>query len=356
MMLSKLRKQIDNIDKKVLDLLNNRAQLSLSIGRIKDKTRSSAYVPNREKEVYEHIKSINRGPLSADTVNAIYREIMSGSLALERPVKISYLGPAATFTHLAAIKKFGSSVKYYPASSITEIFTEVEKGRADYGVVPIENSTEGAINHTLDMFMESDLVICSEILLEISHNLLGLHKIKRTPIIKRIYSNPQVFGQCRMWLESHLPKAELIEVSSTSKAAEIASKKPNSAAIASSLAAECYGLQILAPSIEDSSRNITRFLVIGKTESAPTKKDKTSIMFAVKDKPGVLHDVLAPFKKAGINMTKIESRPSKKKAWEYYFFVDIEGHARSPKISKALSHLKAHTNIFKILGSYPSYN
>ena len=353
MMLSKLRKQIDSVDEKILDLLNSRAELSLSIGRIKDKAKSSAYVPNREKEVYEHVKSINKGPLSADTVNAIYREIMSGSLALERPVKISYLGPAATFTHLAAIKKFGSSVKYYPASSITEIFTEVEKGRADYGVVPIENSIEGAVNHTLDMFMDSDLVICSEISLEVVHNLMANCALNQ---IKQVYSKFEVFGQCRLWLESNLSKVELVEASSTSKAAEIAALQKNSAAIGSSLAAECYGLKVLAKSIEDSAYNITRFLVIGKTESAPTNKDKTSIMFAVKDKSGILHDVLVPFKKAGINMTKIESRPSKKKAWEYYFFVDIQGHAKSPKISKALNQLKAHTNIFKILGSYPSCN
>lgn len=352
-MLSKLRKQIDNIDDKILDLLNHRARITLSVGSIKAKNKTSVYVPDREKEVYEHIKSINKGPLTDNTINAIYREIMSGSLALEKPMKIAYLGPAATFTHLAAIKKFGSSVKYYPAGSITEIFAEVEKARADYGVVPIENSIEGAVNHTLDMFMESDLVICSEITLEVVHNLMANCAISE---IKRVYSKFEVFGQCRMWLESNLPKVELLDVSSTSKAAEIAAGEKNSAAIGSKLAAECYGLKVLAKSIEDSAYNITRFLVIGKTWSAPTKKDKTSIMFAVKDKPGTLHDILAPFKKNRINMTKIESRPSKKKAWEYYFFVDLEGHAQNPKIKKALTQLKAHTSVFKILGSYPAYN
>jgi len=353
MMLSKLRKQIDNIDEKILNLINSRAMVTLSVGKIKAKNKASAYVPNREKEVYEHIKSINKGPLSDSTVNAIYREIMSGSLALEKSMKIAYLGPAATFTHLAAMKKFGSSVKYYPTASITEIFTEVEKGRADYGVVPIENSIEGAVNHTLDMFIDSDLVICSEISLEVVHNLMANCAINR---IKRVYSKFEVFGQCRMWLESNLANVELLDVSSTSKAAEIAAGEKNSAAIGSSLAAECYGLKVLAKSIEDSAHNVTRFLVIGKIESAPTKKDKTSIMFAVKDKPGALHDILLPFKKNSINMTKIESRPSKKKAWEYYFFIDIEGHARNPRINKALAELKAHTSLFKVLGSYPAYN
>ena len=352
-MLSKLRKQIDALDEKILGLLNQRANITLSIGHFKAKDKTSAYVPNREKEIYEHIADVNKGPLSNDALKAVYREIMSGSLALEQPIKISYLGPAATFTHLAAMKKFGSSVKYNPAGSITEIFAEVEKGRADYGVVPIENSIEGAINHTLDMFIDSDLVICSEIGLEVTHNLMA--NCAKSDI-KRVYSKFEVFGQCRMWLESNLPKVELIEVSSTSKAADIAAVEKNAAAIASSLAADCYGLKILAGSIEDSARNITRFLVIGKTQAAVSKKDKTSIMFSVKDKPGALHDILVPFKKNGINMTKIESRPSKKKAWEYYFFVDLEGHAASPKVKKALVQLKAHTNVFKVLGSYPAYN
>lgn len=352
-MLSKLRKKIDNIDEEILGLLNERANVTLAIGKVKAKNKASVYVPNRERQIYEHISRINKGPLTDNSLNAIYREIMSASLALEKPIKVAYLGPPATFTHLAALKKFGSSLKYYPANSITEIFTEVEADRADYGVVPIENSIEGAVNHTLDMFIESGLVICSEISLEISHNLMARCLMSR---IKRVYSNPQVFGQCRLWLESNLAKAKLIEVSSTTKAAEIAAKESNSAAIASSLAAECYGLKILAASIEDSAHNITRFLVIGKVQAAPTKKDKTSIMFSIKDKVGALHDMLVPFKKNGINLTKIESRPSKKRPWEYYFFVDLQGHSHDTKIKKALAQLKRQSNIFKILGSYPAYS
>ena len=350
--LEKLRKRIDEIDSKIIGLLNKRASLSVKIGRLKEKGRRSIYAPERERAIYERIENKNKGPLSNETLKSIYREIMSGSLALEKPIVVAYLGPPATFTHIAALKKFGSSVSYLPVNSITEVFTEVERGRADYGVVPIENSIEGAVSHTLDMFMESDLRICSEVSLEISHHLLRQH-VKRSPRILKIYSNPQVFGQCRMWLEANFPKAELIEVSSTAKAAEIAKREPNSACIASSLAAECYGLQIYKKSIEDYGHNVTRFLVIGQTEPKPTRNDKTSIMFSVKDRVGALHDMLVPFKKNRINLTKIESRPLKKKAWEYYFFVDMVGHYQDKNVKKALGELERGCTYFKTLGSYP---
>jgi chorismate mutase/prephenate dehydratase len=352
MMLSRLRKKIDAVDARILDLLTDRARLTLLVGKVKQKNKTHIYAPDREKQIYEHILKVNKGPLSGDTLVAIYREIMSGSLALEKPIKIAYLGPPTTFTHLAALKKFGSSLSYYPANSITEIFTEVENGRAEYGVVPIENSIEGAVNHTLDMFMESDLVICSEVSLEISHNLMAKCPLKQ---VKRVYSKFEVFGQCRMWLESNLPAVELVEVSSTAKAAQQAAKVRDSAAIASSLAADCYGLKILAESIEDSSHNITRFLVIGKYQTPSTGRDKTSIMFSVKDRPGALHDMLVPFKKNRINLTKIESRPSKRKAWDYYFFVDLEGHANDAKVKRALEQLNRQSNILKVLGSYPAH-
>ena len=334
-------------------MLNQRARLSLQIGRLKAKSKKSVYSPDREKVVYERIEKQNKGPISDETLKAVYREIMSGSLALEKPLKITYMGPPASFSNIAALKKFGSSVKYVPVNSITEVFAEVEHERADYGVVPIENSIEGAVNYTLDMFMESDLKICSEISLEISHNLLAKCKMNR---IKKVYSNPQVFGQCRMWLESNLPRGELIEVSSTTKAAEIAVKEKYSAAIASLLAAECYGLNVAARSIEDSAHNVTRFLVIGKVESNPTGKDKTSIMFSLKDRIGALHDMLVPFKKYKINMTKIESRPSKKKPWEYYFFIDMIGHYQDKSVKKALGELRNVCTHVKVLGSYPVSN
>ena len=229
----------------------------------------------------------------------------------------------------------------------------MEKGRADYGVVPIENSIEGMVNHTLDMFIDSELKICSEILLDISHNLLS--KGRRLSVIKRIYSNPQVFGQCRAWIEKNLARAELVEVSSTTKAAELVSRHRNAAAIGSLLAAKRYNLLVLAKSIEDSKHNVTRFLVIGRTiKVRPTGNDKTSILFSIKDKVGALHDILTPFKRYSINLTKIESRPSKLRAWEYYFFVDMEGHFMDEKVKKALAVLKKNCAYFKVLGSYPS--
>ena len=351
MNLKNLRKSIDSIDSGIIKLLNKRAKVVVNITKVKGKVKESIYVPDREKEVYKNVAAKNSGPMSDGNLCAIYREIMSAALELERPLKIAYFGPEFTNTHIASMKKFGSSVKYTTCGTIRDVFSEVEKGRADYGVVPIENSIEGAVNYTLDMFMDSDLKICSEVYMEIAHNLLS-NEISMTKI-KRIYSNPQVFGQCRIWLETNVPSAELVEVSSTSKAAEIASRQKGSACIASILAAKHYGLKVMEDSIQDSSHNVTRFLVIGKTEAKPTKEDKTSIMFSVKDRAGALHDVLVPFKKYKISMTKIESRPSKIKAWEYYFFVDMEGHHENTRVVKALSELKKGCAYLKVLGSYP---
>lgn len=350
MSLTDLRERIDGIDLRILELLNKRALLTLEIGRLKARKGASVYVPDREKEVYNNLIKQNKGPLSNKAVKAIYREVMSGALVLEKSVVIAYLGPPATFTHLASLEKFGSQVKYVDCRSIAEVFTEVERNRADYGVVPIENSIEGAVTHTLDMFVDSNLSVCSEIMLEISHNLLARNKKVK---IKKVYSNPQVFGQCRIWLEANLSRAELVEVSSTTRAAEIAATEANAAAIASVLAAKKYKLKIVAESIEDNAHNVTRFLVIGKIQSLPTRKDKTSVMFSIKDRVGALHDMLLPFKKYNINLTKIESRPSKRKAWEYYFFVDLEGHREAENVKQALSDLEKECNFLKVLGSYP---
>ena len=351
MKINKLRKTVDSIDSQMLKLLNERAKVILGIGRLKASTNGSIYVPEREKEVYKRLAARNKGPLSTAALKAIFREIMSGSFELERPLSIAYLGPECTFTHLAGMKKFGSSVTYKACETITDIFSEVEKGMADYGVVPIENSIEGAVNHTLDMFIDSSLKICSEIYLEVTHNLLSGVSDKKK--IKKVYSKAEVFGQCRLWLESNLPGVELVEVSSTAKAAGIAAKDNAAACIAGELAAEKYALKILCRSIQDNAHNVTRFLVIGKYEAMPTKEDKTSIMFSVKDRAGALHDMLIPFKKYRINMTKIESRPSKVRAWEYYFFVDIEGHSKNPRVRKALDVLEKSASFMKALGSYP---
>ncbi len=350
MNMRELRQKINKIDGQILRLINERTKLALEIGRIKAREKKEYYVPDREKEVYGRLVKENKGPLSPKSVQAIYREIMSAALSLEKSMQVIYLGPEATFTHLAALDKFGSSVTLIPAKSITDVFIEVEKGSADYGVVPIENSTEGIVNHTLDMFIESELQICSEISLEVSLHLLSRGKMND---IKKIYSKPQALGQCRNWIESHLPQAELIEVSSTSKGAEIASREKGGAAIASELAAEVYNLKIISRRIEDSAINVTRFLVIGKTFANRTGKDKTSIMFSIKDRVGALHAMLQPFKKHGINLTKIESRPSRRKAWDYYFFVDMEGHYQDEEMKKALKELEKGCRYLKILGSYP---
>ena len=346
-----LRKEIDKIDSTLIELINKRGKASHSIGEIKKSKNQPVYSPDRESQVYKKIVQKNKGPITDGSVKAIYSEIMSACLSLEQSLKVAYLGPELTFTQQAALRKFGSSVDYVSCDSISEVFRAVEKDNADYGVVPIENSTEGAVNHTLDLFVDSPLVICSEISQRIRHSLLSRNSSLKS--INKIYSKSQVFGQCRMWIEKNLPSASLRDTSSTTKAAEVASKTPGSACIASELAAKKYNLKVLARSIEDLSTNITRFLVVGKQASKISGNDKTSIVFSVKDKPGILHDMLTAFKSKGINLTKIESRPSKKKVWKYYFFVDMEGHVESPKIKKALKELEKKCYFLKLLGSYP---
>ncbi len=350
MSILKLRKKIDSIDERIISLLDNRSKVSFLIGKEKSKTKKSVYASDREKKVLDRIKKLSKGPITASALDAIYREIMSSSLSLEKSLKIGYLGPQASYTHLAARKKFGSQVSYVPCSSIPEVFQRVEKNDCDYGVVPIENSIEGAVTHTLDPLIDSDLKICAHVMLNISHNLLSKGPIDK---IKEIYSNPQVFGQCRNWIQNNLSKAELIEVSSTTRAAQIASKKKTSACIASALAAQVYNLDILKKGIEDFSHNITRFLVIAKDDVSPTGKDRTSFLFSIKDRVGALHEMLMPFSRNKINLTKIESRPSKKRAWDYYFFVDCEGHRMDKKVQKALTQLEGKCKYLKILGSYP---
>ncbi|MFH1458653.1 MAG: prephenate dehydratase [Candidatus Omnitrophota bacterium] len=351
MSLKKMRNDIDRLDKEIIQLLNTRAKITLGIAKSKQKSGTSIYAPEREREVLRKVTTLGmRGPLSKSALESIYREIMSSSLALEKPLRIAYLGPQATFTHLAALKRFGSQVGYTACDSIPDCFREVERDAADYGVVPIENSVEGAVTHTLDMFVDSDLKICAQIILDVAHNLLANCPKEK---IRRVYSNPQVFGQCRIWLQENLAAAETIEVSSTTRAAQVASKEKVSACIASLLAAKVYKLKVIARDIEDSPHNITRFLVVGKTLAGRTQHDKTSILFSIKDKVGALHDMLLPFKKYHINLTKIESRPSKRRAWDYYFFVDLEGHLLNMRVKKALAELENKCKFLKVLGSYP---
>jgi chorismate mutase/prephenate dehydratase len=352
--LKKLRNSIDRIDDEILKLLNKRAGFVVEVGRIKRNRKSTFYKPDRERQILQRLANNNKGPFPSDALKAIYREILAASLALEEPLKVSCLGPLGTFTHLAALRHFGSSAAFVPVDSIKKVFENVESRKAEYGVVPIENSNEGVVSHTLDMFMDSDLQVVAEIILEVSHNLLS--KQTNRSKIKKVYSHPQGLAQCRGWLEANMPGVPIAESTSTARAAELASKDPTSAAIASEIAARMYDLNILERDIQDSRRNITRFLVISKEFPHRTGNDKTSIMFSIKHKPGSLYDVLLPFKRARINLTKIESRPSKRKAWEYIFFVDMEGHVEDKRVKKAIDGLTDNCLYLKVLGSYPQGN
>ncbi len=351
MNLEKLRAKIDRLDARLVELLNQRADVVLKIGQHKQAEGMSAYVPSREKKVLENVRSLNQGPMPDEALWAIYREIMSASIALEQPLRVAYLGPPTTFTHQAAHKRFGSALEYLPCDTITDVFSAVQARQADYGVAPVENSIEGAVNHTLDELPGSSLKICAEIYLRIAHYLMAAQT--ELSKIKKVYSKDQVFGQCRNWLHNNLPGVELEPVASTARAAEMATKEQNVGALASLLAAETYGLHVLARNIQDSSANTTRFLVLGKDSAAPTGNDKTSLVFSTKHHAGALHRVLAVFKKHSVNMTKIESRPNRQKAWEYLFFVDIEGHAQEKNVQVALSNLEKYCTQCVLLGSYP---
>ena len=352
MSLKNLRNKINAIDTKMVSLLNDRAKISSEIGELKVKSKKGIYSPSREKEVLKRIKELNKGPMTVEAFAAIYREIMSSSLALERISHIAYLGTKGSFTYMASKEQFGSLVQYVPCSSITEVFQKVEHGECDYGVVPVENSTEGAVTHTVDLLVDCDLKVCAQRLLKVSHNLLSNCSMKS---IKKIYSNPQVFGQCRNWLLANLPpsQAKEIWVASTTEATKKALKEKNAAAIASIEAAKIYGINVLKRNIQDIAHNTTRFLIIAQEDALPTGRDRTSIIFSIKDKMGALHAMLTPFYKNKINLTKIESRPSKKKAWDYYFFVDLEGHRSDANVTKALNQLEGMCKYLKIVGSYP---
>ena len=351
MSITKHRKSIDEYDAQLVRLLNERTKQVLAIGELKLKEGEEIYAPHREKTVLDRLCRLNKGPITDASLRAIYREIMSSALSLEKTLTIGYLGPEATFTHQAAIRRFGSSLFYSPLKTITDVFTELSKNRVDYGVVPVENSTEGVVTHTLDMFVDSDLKIVSQIVLPVQHCLVG-HC--RRAQIKRLYAHPQSLGQCRGWVQSNLPRVEIIETSSNARSAELAAKERTSAAIAGVLAAEKYQVPILEFDIQDNAANATRFLVLGRQCSPPTGNDRTSVMFSIMDRVGALYRALAPFRRYRINMTKIESRPSKRKAWEYFFFVDCDAHFEDRKVARALELLGEHCSFVKVLGSYPN--
>jgi chorismate mutase/prephenate dehydratase len=351
--LKELRIQIDAIDREIVALLNRRTELASQIGRIKLEQGAEIYVPKREEEVFDRVTALSQGPLPPQALRAIYREIMSAAIALEHRAVVAYLGPPATYSHQAALNKFGASLDYLPLPSISDIFAAVERGDANYGVIPIENSTEGSVSHTLDMLAESELKIMAQIFLEIAHTL-----ISRSPIseIRRVYSRDQALAQCRRWLQTHLPKAEFIEVPSTARAVQIASQEAGAAAIASSLAADLYQVPIVAPNIHDKADNTTRFFVMGRQSSGALGggRDRTSLLLSVRDEPGGLLSALECFGKRGINLTKIESRPSKRGRWHYVFFVDCIGHHDDPILQEAIAELRQHSTYVKWLGSYPA--
>lgn len=351
MNLSEHRKAIDQLDEQIVRLLNERTRHVLAIGDIKLAAGEEIYAPHRERAVFDRVCKLNAGPITNDQLRSIYREVMSSALALEKTMTIAYFGPEATFTHQAAIQKFGSSLNYSAQKTIADVFTEVSKKSADYGVVPVENSTEGVVTHTLDMFVDSDLKIVSQIVLRIQQCLMSNSPKSK---IKKLYVHPQSLAQCRGWIQMHLPRVEIVETSSNARSAELAAKEKYAAAIGGVLAAEKYGLEILQQDIQDNSVNVTRFIVLGRQCSPPTGADRTSLMISVADKSGALHSAIAAFRKYKINMTKIESRPSKRKAWEYFFFIDCAGHFQDAKVAKAIKLLGDHCNFVKILGSYPN--
>jgi len=347
-----LRVRIDRVDEQVLGLLNQRAQLVWEIGERKRASgRQVFYAPGREKYIYQRLKRLNRGPLTDEGVRSIFREIISSCLTLEQPLRIAYFGPEATFTHLAALEQFGTRAAFTPVDSIPGVFDEVEHRRADYGVVPVENSTQGVVAQTLDRFVSSPLTIKAEVLLRIDHYLMS--RDGRADRVRRIVSHAQSLAQCRQWLAEHFAGVPLDEVSSNAKAAADAAGDPRSAAIAGRLAAEHYGLKVIAAHIQDQAKNFTRFLVIGNDGiGAHTGDDKTTVLFSVRHEPGVLFKLLKPFADHKVNLTSIESRPLTGRPWEYFFFLDFEGHAKDRKVARALRALEQHSLSCRVLGSY----
>lgn len=345
-----LRERIDTLDKQLIDLLNERARVVVEVGKVKRDTSAPIYAPDREQRVLEQIRKYNEGPLPDPCVEAIWRELMSGSFALERPLRIGYLGPPGSFTHLAARRKFGASVEYDGIVDIASIFEEVSRGHVDLGLVPIENSYIGGIGETLDAFLDSGVKVYAEVLIGVHHNLLANCEPEK---ITKVCSKPEVFSQCRQWLSVQLKQAERVPVASSSRAAEIAAQEPHTAAIASELAAELYGLKVVFENIEDNPNNITRFFVISKESAKPSNDDKTAIMFTTAHKPGALASVLDVMRDHGVNLTHIDKRPSRRVNWEYYFFIDCGGHQTDPKVAKAIEAAREHCLQLTVLGSFP---
>ena len=348
--LDELRKRIDAIDEQLVELLNRRADVVVSVGKVKQLSGTAIYAPDREHEVLQRIGRLNPGPLPDKTVTAIWRELMSGSFALEKPLRVAFLGPEGSFSHMAAMRKFGASVEYLPVADIRAVFTEVRRGHVDLGMVPIENNVVGGVVDTLDAFVHAEVRVVAEVMVEIHHNLLANCGQEE---ISMIASKPEVFAQCRNWLSGQFHKVDLIPVASSAKAADMAAKQHGLAAIGSILAAELYDLAVVFANIEDDPGNMTRFFVIGTKPTGRTGHDKTAIMFVTAHKPGALVEVLEVLQRHGVNMTNIATRPSKRANWEYTFFVDCEGHCQDDNLAVAMAEAREHCSQFNVLGSFP---
>jgi chorismate mutase/prephenate dehydratase len=352
--LPSLRQAIDAVDDQVLALLNRRAALAAEVGRLKAAAAPGAlfHAPAREREVLARLEAAGGGPFPASAVRTVFQEIMSACLSLEKPLRVAFLGPEGTFTHLAARHQFGGSSQSLPQGTIQAVFQAVERRRADYGVVPVENGTEGSVDTTLDAFLDSPLAICAEILLPVDQALLLRPELDLGGV-RRVYSHPQALGQCRRWLEAHLPGADRIEAPSTSEAARLAREDAEGAAVASELAADLFGLRVAETRIQDLAANATRFLVLGPASAEPTGRDRTTLLAMAQDGPGALLRLLEPLARRGLNLSRIQSRPTRRKLWEYAFFLDVEGHAADAPMAEALVELRAACASLKVLGSYP---
>jgi chorismate mutase / prephenate dehydratase len=348
--ISDRRSRIDALDESIVRLLNERAEHAQAIGRLKGE--GPAYNPEREADVQQHVSSVSKGPLPPEALARIYAEVMSACRALEQQIAISYLGPPGTFSEMALYKHFGRSVSAVSCASIDEVFKTAEVGGAHYAIVPVENSTEGAIGRTLDLLISTPLTICAEVVLRVRQNLMARHgELHR---FVRVYSHPQSLGQCQGWLAQHLPRADRIPLASNAEAARRAAQEEDACAIGPELAAERYGLSILSGGIEDDARNMTRFLVLGANVTRPSGKDRTSLAMTAHNRPGAVHELISPFAEHGVSMSRIESRPARTGQWEYYFYVDLEGHQDDPRVAQALAEVKARAPFVKIFGSYPA--
>ena len=350
--IKKWRGEIDRVDDQILELLNERARCNAEIGRLKASGQTTVFVPDRELEIFERLEAASPGPFPTQALRNVFREIISASISLQRGVKVAYLGPPATYAHQATIQQFGQMADSLAVSTIAEIFQSVESGTTEFGVVPVENSNEGVVSHTLDLFVESPLTICAEIHVSVHHDLLSKSGDRRR--IRTLHSHPQALAQCRGWLELNLPNVPQHSTHSTALAAELAADDDGIAAIASPVAAQLYGLRAVNSGIEDSPDNTTRFLVIGQSPPKRSTRDITSLLFSIKrDLAGALYRALEPFALHQVNLTRIESRPTKVRAWEYIFFSDFEGHIEDPTVAEAVEELRSRCDFVKVLGSYP---